>query len=79
MKYVYLLQHSYEINEVDETKTIGIYTSEENALNVIEKYKSLPGFKDYNEDCFYIDKYELNQNNWEEGFITWEEANKTDK
>lgn len=71
MRYVYLLQHSYEYGEHEETKIIGIYCSEENALNAIEKYKGLPGFKDY-ADCFYIDKYEIDRNYWEEGFVKWD-------
>ncbi len=73
MKYSYLLQHSYEVGECEETKIIGIYTSEKNALDAIEKYKILPGFKDYS-DCFHIDKYELDKNHWEEGFIKWDDA-----
>lgn len=71
---VYILQHSYEIGEFEETKIIGIYTSEETAMAVKEKYKILPGFNKYTDECFYIDKYELDKNNWEEGFINWEEA-----
>lgn len=73
MKYVYLLQHSYEVNEYDETKIIGVYISEKKALDVIEQYKTLPGFKEYS-DCFYIDKYELDKNHWEEGFIKSDDA-----
>lgn len=73
MGYVYLLQHSYEIDECEETKIIGIYTSREKALETIEKYKTIPGFKNYS-DCFYIDKYELDKNHWEEGFVKWEDA-----
>ena len=70
---VYLLQHSYEIEEFDETKIIGIYSTKEKAKEVIEKYNTLPGFKDYPND-FYIDKYELDKNHWDEGFITASEA-----
>lgn len=73
---VYILQHSYEIGQFEETKIIGIYSSEENALAVKEKYKLLPGFNDYPDNCFFIDKYEVDKSNWEEGFIKWEEAMK---
>ncbi|MFC3884986.1 hypothetical protein ACFOU2_16530 [Bacillus songklensis] len=49
MKYVYLLQHSYEYEyegEIfDEIKTIGIFSTREKVEKVIDKYKSLPGFK----------------------------------
>ena len=57
MDKVFLLQHSYEIGEIEETKIIGIYSSREKAEQVIEKYKKLPGFKEY-PDTFYIDEYD---------------------
>lgn len=75
--FVYLLQHSYEIEDFEETKIIGIYSSQKNAEEVKEKYKSLPGFKKYPDSAFFIDKYEVDISNWEEGFISWEEANKS--
>lgn len=68
METVYLLQHNYEIDGCDETKIIGIYSSRANAEATIVKYKSLLGFKDYPQECFYIDEYEINKNHWEEGF-----------
>ena len=49
-KSVYLLQHSYSYGkhlEYEETKIIGIYSLREEAVAIIEKYKLLPGFKDY--------------------------------
>ena len=72
MKSVYLLQHSYEVNGCDETKVIGIYETKEKAEETIEKLKRLPGFERY-PDSFCIDKYEINQDHWIEGFISWEE------
>ncbi|MNK75980.1 hypothetical protein D3C87_955350 [compost metagenome] len=76
MNYVYLLQHSYEIGEFEETKIIGIYSSKEKAKNIINIYKKLPGFNNYPKDCFHISKYQIDKDNWEEGFITWDEAYK---
>ena len=76
MKHIYLLQHSYEVGEYDETKIIGIYSSRELAERTIENYKNLPGFIKYPVECFHIDRYEVNQNNWQEGFIAWQEANR---
>lgn len=69
---VYLLQHSYEKdNGCDETKTLGIFSSEENAKDAIQNYINLPGFKDM-PDEFYIDVYELDKQHWSEGFgIPW--------
>jgi hypothetical protein len=68
MTSVFLLQHSYEINDFEETKVIGIYLSRKKAEQVIGKYKKLQGFKDY-PDSFYIDEYEMDKDNWEEGFV----------
>lgn len=68
MKSVFILQHSYEIDEIEETKIIGIYSSKANAESAIDKFKKLPGFQDY-PDYFYIDKYGIDKNHWEEGFI----------
>ena len=42
--YVYLLQHSYLIDQeqdIYETKIIGIYSSEKNAKNVLEAYRKI--------------------------------------
>ena len=73
--YVYLLEHSYQQIDGDydttETKTLGIFSSKEEAEKAVEFYKTLPGFKDYT-DCFNIDKYELNEKEWTEGFVTIE-------
>lgn len=73
MNKVFLVQHAYEIEGMDEIKTIGIYSTEENAKKVVEEYKKLPGFKDYPEG-FYIGSYELDKSFWEDGFIHWEDA-----
>ncbi|SEG51830.1 hypothetical protein [Paenibacillus sp. UNC499MF] len=68
MKTVFLLQHSYEVNEIEYTKVIGIYSTRDKAQDVINTYKELPGFKEYPED-FYIDEYHMDKNEWEEGFL----------
>ena len=65
---VYLLQHSYEIdNGCDETKILGIFSSQQTAEEAIEGYKKLPGFRNKQEN-FFIDKYELDKKHWAEGF-----------
>jgi hypothetical protein len=71
MKYmkVYLLQHSYVLNEADETKIIGIYSSREKAEMIVEYYKVKPGFSEHKDD-FFIDEYIVDENNWEDGFVT---------
>ena len=73
--YVYLLEHIYQQVEGDydttKVKTLGIFASKEETESAIEFYKTLKGFKDY-PDCFNIDKYELNEKEWTEGFVTIE-------
>jgi hypothetical protein len=79
MKSVFFLQHSYEYIKGDltigDTKVLGIFSTREKAESAIEFYKTLPGFKDFSDDCFYLDEYELNKKAWDEGFITkvWDE------
>lgn len=69
MKSVFLLQHSYEQGECEETKIIGIYSSKAKAEETIERFKNIIGFKEH-QDCFYIDEYDIDKDNWIEGFIT---------
>ncbi|WP_441964432.1 DUF7336 domain-containing protein [Paenibacillus sp. TAF43_2] len=47
---------------------IGVYSSLEKAESVVERYKALPGFRDY-VDNFYINEHEVDKDNWTEGFI----------
>lgn len=70
MKYVYLLVHVREKeNYIEEEKIIGIYSSEEKAKEMIEKYKKSEEFSDCPEGFGY-DKYPLDESYWEEGFTT---------
>ena len=68
---VWVLQHSRLLDageDVYETKLLGIYSSQEKAETAIERYRRLEGFRDYPDD-FYIDRYEVDEDNWSEGFI----------
>ena len=67
---VYLVQHSYELNEGEnETKIIGVFSSLKKAQLIINKYRTIKGFKRYQNE-FHVDKYRLNENWWKDGFIT---------
>ncbi len=69
---VYVLQHSYECGDeliCEETKFLGVFSTEQEAKKAMEYYKTLEGFRDYPDD-FYIDKYEVDKKYWSEGFIT---------
>lgn len=76
MDHVFLLQHSYEYEGVEETKIIGIYRTEAEAREVIEHYRKLEGFKRYPDD-FCLDKYPLGKNMWPSGFCNPSEEEET--
>lgn len=69
---VYVLQHSYLLDaqeEVYETKLIGVYSTQEKAEAAVVRLRRLEGFCDHPED-FYIDGYDVDEDNWTEGFFT---------
>jgi hypothetical protein len=71
MNIVFVLEHSYESAYTGEQKTklIGVYSSREKADKAIEKLIKQPGFRDLL-DYFNIDEYVIDQDHWDEGFIT---------
>lgn len=70
MESVYILWHTHEFNEDEEdSKLIGVYSSESIARDRIAKYKTLPGFSQY-PDGFDIVRYEIDADHWREGFFT---------
>lgn len=67
---VFLLQHVREHPDREEdVKLIGIYSSEAAAQAAIERLLPMPGFRDF-PDGFHIDRCPVDQDHWEEGFIT---------
>lgn len=56
METVFLLHHSYEVDEADQTKFIGVYSLRSEAEYAIERLKNMPGFKDH-PDAFMINEY----------------------
>lgn len=69
MKTVFVLQHSYEIDGHDETKFIGVYSTQEQADQAINRLKDQPGFRD-KLDSFHVSEYEINKDHWTEGYAT---------
>jgi hypothetical protein len=70
MKHVFIVQHEHTLpNGVEDTKLIGAYSSEANAQRAVERLLSAPGFRD-TPGGFSIDRYELDEDNWVEGFVT---------
>ena len=71
---VYYLVHRYRYgknNEHVEGKRIGMYSTRELAEEARVRYATLPGFKDFPLDCFYIGAYTLDVDaGWWEGFVS---------
>jgi hypothetical protein len=66
---LYIVQHVHTINEdEDDIKFIGVYSSIEKAKSAVCRLKFMPGFRD-NPETFSIDVYELDEDNWIEGFF----------
>ena len=76
---VYLLWHIHELTDDfvthEEEKLIGVFSSNEKAMDTIEKLKNREGFKDYPINNFIIDETDVDKPSWTEGFITvhWNE------
>jgi homoserine kinase type II len=74
VRTVYLLWHQIESRNTkdevleDRAKLIGVYDDKQEANRAIDRVKPQPGFRDC-PDGFVIDCYELNQDNWVDGFV----------
>ena len=66
---IYVLHHTYDTECDQETKFIGVYSSEEKINEAIELYHKLPGFNEFPKDCFINGKCNIDENiNWLQGF-----------
>ena len=71
---VYLLQHVHVLEGGDEdVKLIGVYSSRENADAAITRLSHAPGFCDAM-DGFHVDEYQLDKDQWVEGYSTLAKA-----
>ena len=74
MDKVYYLDHSYTYGKHGQhanTKGLGVYSTRELAEEARVRYATLPGFKDFPLDCFYIGAYTLDVDaGWWEGFVS---------
>ena len=72
---IYPLCHEYELDDGElETKDLGTYSSREKALEAIERYRVLPGFRDW-PDGFKIYESVLDLDAaWTEGYISADDA-----
>jgi hypothetical protein len=78
MENVFLLHHSYESEGREETKFIGVYSSNAEAEAAIKRLKDKNGFR-YRPDCFFIAEQELNKDHWQDGFATMTTIHVKDK
>jgi len=70
LKKVFILQHVHEFEDgYEDIKLLGVFSSESKAKEMIEKYKKMPGFRNY-PDGFSVDMYILDKAEWTEGFVT---------
>lgn len=67
MTKIFVLQHEYELDDHDETKLIGVYSSRSEADAAVRRLRTQPGFSDH-PNGFSIDAYSLDQDHWQEGF-----------
>ena len=66
---VYLLWFEQQRADCDDCELlIGVYSSESEARAAIERVKDQKGFSSFPEG-FHIYPYELNKDNWRDGFI----------
>jgi len=81
MKKIFLLEHLHiDENENEDVKTIGVYSSYEEAKQAIARLSQLPGFSEFSElidptvddyiSGFYLEEYEIGKDQWQEGFVT---------
>ncbi|WP_069988938.1 DUF7336 domain-containing protein [Massilioclostridium coli] len=72
MKSIFELTHFYKDEDGDDIATdIAVYSTREKAEQALEKFKKHPKFIDHPDD-FNIDEYRLDEDNWTEGFFTYE-------
>ena len=70
MTRVYILQHVHSFaGGAEDIKLIGIYSSRENAQAAITRLSQAPGFSE-SLDGFCIDEYQVDKDQWVEGFST---------
>ena len=70
MTKVYVLQHMHSLEAGEEdVKFIGVYSSRENAQAAIARLGRVPGFSEAL-DGFHIDEYQVDKDQWVEGYST---------
>ena len=71
MEKVFILEHVYEKDDIEEIKFIGVFSTIEKAEAAVEFLRCKPGFKDHPLVCFQIEHSRLDFYEWKEGFSNW--------
>ena len=70
MTRVYVLQHVHSMQDgTEDVKFIGVYSSRENAHAVIKRLSQTAGFSAA-PTGFHIDEYQIDKDQWVEGYST---------
>jgi hypothetical protein len=68
-RHVWLLWHGDDLrDDTPDAKLLGVYSSEDAAKGRVSRCSLLPGFRDY-PDAFEISRYEIDRDEWPEGFV----------
>lgn len=80
MNSAFILQHLHELAcGAEDVKFIGVYRSEADALDAVERLRSQPGFRDHPNvitadstevSGFYVDTCTVGVDHWAEGYVT---------
>ncbi|WP_294296751.1 hypothetical protein [uncultured Sphingomonas sp.] len=69
MSVVHLLWHVRSDDEdAEDAKLIGVYSTPDAAMAAVARLRLRPGFSDH-PDGFQTDEYDVDQDNWTEGFV----------
>ena len=69
MTRVYIVEHTYITHQgTEETKMIGVYSSELEAHRAVKRLRTKPGFAQY-PDGFAVGPMVLDQDYWGDGFF----------
>ena len=70
MAKVFVLQHVHTLDDgTEDVKLVGVYSSRENAQAAASRLAQAPGFSEA-PDGFDIDEYQLDKDQWVEGYST---------
>ncbi|WP_405177648.1 hypothetical protein [Nocardia sp. NBC_01377] len=68
MESLFLLEHVRSVgNGAEDRKRIGIYSSEPDAHEAIDRLRTQDGFSDY-PDGFTIQRFEIDEDHWTDGY-----------